>query len=137
RPVQELASLPGVEVTGSVPDVRPYVRRSAVMVAPLSIARGTQNKILEAMAMGVPVVTSSIGARGVDAVPGEHLIVADGAEATAQAVCHLLGHPEERRRLSQAGRARVRSHHDWEGAMARMDRIVAERLGNSLAAWAA
>ena len=60
--VQKLGQLPGVTVTGSVPDVRPFVRRSALMIAPLNIARGTQNKILEAMAMGVPVVTSRIAA---------------------------------------------------------------------------
>ena len=59
--VRQLGAIPGVTVTGSVPDVRPYVRRSALMVAPLNIARGTQNKILEAMALGVPVVTSAVG----------------------------------------------------------------------------
>ena len=65
--MRRLGDLPGVTVTGSVPDVRPYVRGSALMVAPLTIARGTQNKILEAMAMGVPVVTSRVAAGGVDA----------------------------------------------------------------------
>ena len=59
--IRRLGELPGVTVTGSVPDVRPYILRSAAMVAPLNIARGTQNKILEAMAMGVPVVTSPMG----------------------------------------------------------------------------
>src|SRR5207248_2686226 len=75
--VRDLQNLAGVTVTGSVPDVRPYLRRSALMVAPLNIARGTQNKILEAMAMGVPVVTSSVAAGGVDAQPPEHIVVAD------------------------------------------------------------
>jgi glycosyltransferase involved in cell wall biosynthesis len=74
--VRNLAELPGVTVTGSVPDVRPYLRRSALMVAPLNIARGTQNKILEAMAMGVPVVTSPAAAGGVDALPQDHFLVA-------------------------------------------------------------
>jgi len=68
--VRKLGALPGVTVTGSVPDVRPYARRSAATVAPLNIARGTQNKILEAMALGVPVITSRVAARGVDAEPG-------------------------------------------------------------------
>src|SRR4029077_8494418 len=86
-----LGALPGVTVTGSVPDGRPYVRGSALMVAPLSIARGTQNKILEAMAMGVPVVTSSIAAGGVDAVAGEHLLVADTPEQIAAAVLAIVG----------------------------------------------
>jgi len=73
--VRRLARQRGVTVTGSVPDVRPYLRRSALMVAPLNIARGTQNKILEAMAMGVPVVTSRIAAGGVDASAPAHFLV--------------------------------------------------------------
>ena len=82
--MRKLGELPGVTVTGSVPDVRPYLRRSALMVAPLNIARGTQNKILEAMAMGVPVVTSRIAAGGVDAADPEHFLAAvtpDGLRA--------------------------------------------------------
>src|SRR5690606_4053410 len=70
--VRQLAKLDGVEVTGSVADVRPYLHGSALSIAPLFIARGTQNKILECMAMGVPVVTSIEASKGVDAVPGEH-----------------------------------------------------------------
>ena len=76
-------------VTGSVPDVRPYVRRSA-LVAPLNIARGTQNKILEAMAMGVPVVASSVAAGGVDAVPEQHFLTANNHDERAAAVLRLL-----------------------------------------------
>lgn len=121
--IRQLGGLPGVTVTGSVPDVRPYVRRSAVMVAPLAIARGTQNKILEAMAMGVPVVTSSIAAGGVDAVPGEHLWVADSAQQLAEAVLRLVGDPAARDTLAAAGRARVLSHHDWAQSMKRLDAI--------------
>ncbi|HLX29161.1 MAG TPA: TIGR03087 family PEP-CTERM/XrtA system glycosyltransferase, partial [Casimicrobiaceae bacterium] len=74
--IRALGELPGATVTGSVDDVRPYLRRSAAMVAPLGIARGTQNKILEAMAAGVPVITSSIAAGGVDAIAGTDLLVA-------------------------------------------------------------
>ncbi len=114
----------GVTVTGSVPDVRPFVRRSAVMVAPLAIARGTQNKILEAMAMGVPVITSTIAAGGVDAVPGEHLLVADTPQQLADAVLAVVQNPTERQRLAQAGRQRVLSNHDWSQSMKRLDAII-------------
>jgi len=100
------------------------VRQSAVMVAPLAIARGTQNKILEAMAMGVPVVTSSVAANGVDVVPNEHLLVADDAQACAQAVLKVMENRDERRRLSDAGRARVMSHHHWPNSMRRMEAIL-------------
>ena len=122
--VRKLGELPGVTVTGSVPDVRPYVRRSALMVAPLNIARGTQNKILEAMAMGVPVVTSSAAAGGVDAIAQEHFLVARDHEEQARAVARILEDPNERRRLSTAGRSRTLTHHSWPASMQRLDAII-------------
>ena len=123
--MRALGELPGVTVTGSVPDVRPYIRGSALMVAPLAIARGTQNKILEAMAMGVPVVTSSIAAGGVDATAGEHLLVADSPAEMAAAILRITQDPAERQRLADAGRARMLSHHAWAGSMKRLDAIIA------------
>jgi len=122
--MRKLGELPGVTVTGSVPDVRPYVRKSALMVAPLSIARGTQNKILEAMAMGVPVVTSSIAAGGVDAVAGEHFLVADSPDECAQAILRIVDSPAERNRLAVSGRQRMLSHHAWPHSMTRLDGII-------------
>jgi polysaccharide biosynthesis protein PslH len=122
--VLALARLEGVVVTGSVPDVRPYVQASALTIAPLKIARGTQNKILEAMAMEVPVVCSRIAASGVDALPGEHLLVADGRQENVDTILRLLGDPAERARLARAGRARVVSHHAWPSAMKRLDGII-------------
>lgn len=122
--VRKLAELPGVTVTGSVPDVRPYVRRSAAMVAPLNIARGTQNKILEAMAMGVPVVTSPAAAGGVDAVQQEHFLVARDHTEQCAALLRVLEDAQERRRLALAGRARVLSHHAWPASMRRLDSII-------------
>ncbi len=122
--MRALGQRPGVTVTGSVPDVRPYIRGSAVMVAPLAIARGTQNKILEAMAMGVPVVTSSAAAGGVDAVAGQHLLVADAAADIAAAVLRVVEDPAERARLATAGRERMLSHHAWPRSMQRLDGII-------------
>jgi sugar transferase (PEP-CTERM/EpsH1 system associated) len=122
--MRALGDLPGVTVTGSVPDVRPYIRGSALMVAPLAIARGTQNKILEAMSMGVPVVTSSAAAGGVDAEAERHLLVADQPEPIAQAVLRLVEQPAERARLAGAGRERMLSHHDWAKSMLRLDTLI-------------
>src|SRR5262245_28769000 len=122
--VRKLAERPGVTVTGSVPDVRPYLQRSALMVAPLNIARGTQNKILEAMAAGVPVVTSGVAAGGVDAVSQEHFLVASAPEEQAAAILHVLDDRGERARLAAAGRDRMLSHHAWERSMQRLDRII-------------
>lgn len=122
--VRQLAELPGVTVTGSVPDVRPYILRSAAMVAPLNIARGTQNKILEAMAMGVPVVTSPAGAGGVDAEDGVHFLVGDRPAAYADACLRLMQDAGERARFSTAGRERMLTNHDWQASMRRLDTIV-------------
>jgi sugar transferase (PEP-CTERM/EpsH1 system associated) len=122
--VRKLGELPGVTVTGSVPDVRPYVRASAAMVAPLNIARGTQNKILEAMAMGVPVVTSGAAAGGVDAQNVEHFLVADTPSGYADAILRILDDPAERRRLAVAGRERMLTNHAWPNSMRRLDGIV-------------
>lgn len=130
--VRKLGELPGVTVTGSVPDVRPYATRSALTVAPLRIARGTQNKILEAMALGVPVVCSTAAAGGVDASPGEHLLTATTPGEYRDAILRILDDPAERARLAQAGRARVLSNHDWASSMKRLDAII-ERCIDSFA----
>jgi polysaccharide biosynthesis protein PslH len=117
--VTALAALPDVQVTGTVPDVRPYLAHAAVAVAPLRIARGIQNKVLEAMAMGRAVVASPEAFEGVRAVPGRDLLVAEGAEETAARVSGVLdgAHPG----LGTAGRAAVAAGHDWRATLARLD----------------
>lgn len=128
--VRRLAEIAGVTITGSVPDVRPFVRRALLMVAPLNIARGTQNKILEAMAMGVPVVTSRVAAGGVDARDGEHFLVASTPSEYAAAVERIASDPAERRRLAAAGRSRMLSHHAWDKSMHRLDGIIDRCIAN-------
>lgn len=135
--IRDLARLGGVRVTGSVPDVRPFLSRTALTVAPLTIARGTQNKILESMAMGVPVVCSVAASQGVDAVAGEHLLVASSPAGYVSSIGQILGSPELRGRLSRAARERILSHHAWERSMERLDRLIAgafERRGQTQAA---
>jgi len=131
RAVRRLAERPGIRVTGSVPDVRPHAQRAALSVAPLRIARGTQNKILESLAMGVPVVASALAARGTQAVPGEHLLTATTPAEFVAAITRVLDDPHERQRLSLAGRARMLSHHDWAASIRQLDdwihECVAER----------
>lgn len=124
--IKTLANAPRVTVTGSVPDVRPYVWESALTIAPLSIARGTQNKVLESMAMGVPVVASPAAARGVDAVPGEHLLTASDPAQLRDAVLKLMSDAQARARLARAGRERILSHHSWSAAMRRLDGLLVE-----------
>jgi sugar transferase (PEP-CTERM/EpsH1 system associated) len=125
RSIRNLALLPGVSVSGSVPDVRPHVQRAALSVAPLAIARGTPNKILESMAMGVPVVCSVAASRGVDARPGEDLLTASNADEYVQAMERILQSRENRNRLAERARSRAVSHHSWRSSMERLDRVLA------------
>jgi sugar transferase (PEP-CTERM/EpsH1 system associated) len=131
--IRNLGAVPGVTVTGSVEDVRPYVRRSALTIAPLRIARGTQNKILESLAMGVPVVASPQAAGGVDVVPGEHLLTASTPEENRDAILDLVGSAQRRGELSEAGHRRVRKHHDWNASMARLDMLLEGFTGGASA----
>ena len=120
--VRALAELPRVHVTGGVPDMRPYLAHAAVAVAPLRIARGIQNKVLEAMAMARPVVASPEAHEGVRAVAGRDLLVADGAEAMAAAVTQVLagGMPG----LGTRARTAVLAGYDWKATLARLDDIL-------------
>jgi len=126
--VQELGRLPGVTVTGFVDDPRDWLRRAAVSVAPLRIARGIQNKVLEAMAMGLPVVGTRSATQGVDGQAGRDYLVAETAEEQVEAVCGLLRQPERARELGRGARAFVEANYDWEVCLRPVDAIL-ERLG--------
>jgi len=117
--VQALGKLPGVIVTGTVPDVRPYLAHAAVSVAPLRVARGVQNKVLEAMAMALPVVVSPQALEGIDAAPGAEVVLADGAEAFAQAVTRVLG--EDDLALRARARERVERLYSWPSNLANIE----------------
>jgi sugar transferase (PEP-CTERM/EpsH1 system associated) len=121
--VRALARLPGVQVTGSVADTRPYLAHAAVAVAPLRIARGVQNKVLEAMAMARPVIVSPEAMEGLNAQPGREILVASGARAMAETVLGVLrgAHPD----LGAAGRAAVMRGHDWPVTLRRLDAALA------------
>ncbi|MBR0651050.1 TIGR03087 family PEP-CTERM/XrtA system glycosyltransferase [Roseomonas terrae] len=121
--VRALAALPGVHVAGAVPDTRPYMAHAAVAVAPLRIARGIQNKVLEAMAMARPVVASPEAFEGVQARAGRDLLVADGPAATIAAVQSVLagGHGG----LGAAARMAMAAGHDWRATLRRLDAALA------------
>jgi glycosyltransferase involved in cell wall biosynthesis len=127
--VRRLGELPGVTVTGAVPDVRPYYRQAAVCVAPLRIARGIQNKVLQSMALGVPVVATGAAARGLEARNEEHFLVEDDPGRFAQAVIGLLRDRDGRRRLAERARGFVERHHAWPAILARIEALVVEAAG--------
>jgi len=129
KQVEALAELPGVVVTGTVPDVRPYYRDAFAVVVPLRIGGGTRLKILEAMAAGVPVVSTRLGAEGLEAIAGVHFLQAEEPEDFRDAVVRL-NDPGEWQRLAAAGLELVRSRYDWPMLGDELHRFYLEVLGN-------
>ncbi len=111
---RRLAELPGVELAADVPDVRPYLARASVVVVPLRIARGIQNKVLEALAMGKPVVASPQSLEGLKVEPGVNVRQASTPEQWVEDIITLLDNAELRRQMGQAGRQYVEAHHRWD-----------------------
>jgi polysaccharide biosynthesis protein PslH len=123
REVQELSSHPQVTVTGTVAHLPPYLQRAAIAVAPIAYGAGIQNKVLEAMACGAPVVASSQAVSAIQAEPGREVLVADDAHGFAQALVGLLEDPGRRAALGQAGRSYVEKHHHWDVVARQLDSI--------------
>lgn len=111
--VKALAEKPGITVTGSVPDVRPYYQDALASVVPLRVGGGTRLKILEAMAAGTPVISTALGAEGLKVTVGHDLLVAETASEFAAAVGYLRSSPERTRQLGENGRAAARALYDW------------------------
>jgi glycosyltransferase involved in cell wall biosynthesis len=114
-------------VTGFVDDTRDWLRRASLAVAPLRIARGIQNKVLEALAMGLPLVGTTCATQGTEGTPGEHFLVEDTAEGEVEAVVRLLTDRSRAAELARAGRGFVEKHYDWEVVLGVLDEIVAGR----------
>jgi glycosyltransferase involved in cell wall biosynthesis len=117
--VRKLHNRSDVVVAGSVPDLEPYYRRAPLVVVPMRLGGGTRIKVLEALAHGKAVVTTSIGAEGLSLSRGEALEIADGPEAFADACVRLLENPEARRRLAENGRRQVLERYEWEAVLGR------------------
>jgi len=109
-----------VTLTGEVPDVRPYLRQATAVVVPIRMGGGTRLKIVEALAMGKPVVSTAVGCEGLNVRDGEHLVIADKPAEFALAVARLLADPATAGALGRAGRALVESEYSW--------RVAGERL---------
>ncbi|RSV43233.1 TIGR03087 family PEP-CTERM/XrtA system glycosyltransferase [Sphingomonas sp. ABOLE] len=120
--VQALAERPGILVTGTVPDVRDWLAAAALVVAPLQLARGIQNKVLEGMAMARAVVASPAAAEGID--HAGTLCVAEGADAFGDAVLRLLDAPDTATALGAAARARVIARYSWDARLAPLDALL-------------
>ena len=111
--VRAYGDIPGVTVTGEVPDVRPYYQRAWVQMVPLRIGGGTRLKIVESLAIGCPVVSTTIGAQGLDLNDGEHIRLADTPTDFAAAIAQVLGDATDRQRIATAGRLRTLKRYTW------------------------
>lgn len=121
--VQSLAQHPQVTVTGFVPDLRPYLRQATLAVAPITYGAGIQNKVLEAMACGTPVVASPKAASALRVTSGQELLLAEGADEFAAAILSVLSHPTQHAQLSQAGLHYVQQYHNWNNIAAQLETI--------------
>lgn len=122
--IARLADIPGVQVVGQVPDVRPYLANAALSMVPLHIARGIQNKVLESMAMAKATIVSSPALEGIKAIPGQHLLAANSPAEWMEATATLLNNAAKRRQIGEAGRAFVETYHRWENCLQPLDHLI-------------
>ena len=118
-----LAADPGIVVTGWVEDVRPYIAGAALYVIPLRIGGGTRLKVLEAMAMGKPIVSTALGCEGFEVEPGQELAIADTPDEFATTVLALLQDPDRRERMGRDARQYARSRYDWRMIVPLLERV--------------
>lgn len=128
---EQRAALPvieGVEFTGYVADVRPLIASSTLEVVPLRKGGGTRLKILEALALGTPVVSTSKGAEGLELQPGQDLLIADTPAAFAEATLQVLRDRQLRQQLGTAGRSAVQQHYDWRSIATNLSELITETV---------
>ena len=114
-----------IEVTGAVPDVAPYLARASVFVCPLRIGAGLKNKVLEALAMGIPVLATPLSVDGINVVNGESAIIAPVDQFAAE-TARLLGDEALRKRLSLKGRALIEAEYSWEKTASSYEQLYHE-----------
>jgi polysaccharide biosynthesis protein PslH len=123
REIQALGNHTAVTVTGTVPDLRPYLQKATIAVTPITYGAGIQNKVLEAMACGTPVVTTPKAISAIQAVPGRDLMVAADPAAFADTIIDLLEDASQQCLMSQAARQYVETHHHWHNIAAHLEQI--------------
>lgn len=121
---------PGIRFLGEVPDIRPHVARATAVCVPIRIGGGTRLKVLEALAMGKPVVSTAVGCEGVAVRDGEHLMIADDARAFASKIFEVFENPALRAALGRAGRRLIETRYSWDLAGARLESLYREIISD-------
>jgi glycosyltransferase involved in cell wall biosynthesis len=139
RPPEGILALtrdPAIEVTGYLPDLRSALGSATIAICPMTVRVGIQNKLLEAMAMGLPVVATAAAHGGLSATPGRDVLVAETPAGFAEQVCRLLNSPAARQQLGQAGRRFVELHHQWAASARQIaalyQRAIQSRTGRDV-----
>jgi polysaccharide biosynthesis protein PslH len=128
--VKALEELDGISVTGWVADARPYMRESSLYVVPIRMGGGVRFKVLEALAMGKPLLTTSMGADGVDLIADKHAVFADTAADFVEKAAQLLDNPAKRAELARAGREFVVDNYDWDKITPLLDKMLDGRMND-------
>ncbi len=131
-----LAADPRITVTGTVPDMRPYLAQATAALSPMRYGVGIQNKVLEAMAMATPVISTPQAISALQVQAGQEVLVADTPQAMAQAIVPLLSNEILRQQIGQAGRRYVETHHDWNKAAEKLEQIYLAAVGETLPVYA-
>ncbi len=132
REIRALGEHPSIIVTGTVSDIRPYLQQATIAVAPLTYGVGIQNKILEALSCGTPVITTPQAISALNATPGREVLVAKDPEAFAEHVLQLLVDSQRQQCIGQAGRLYVEKHHRWETIAAQLEGAYNETIHNGI-----
>jgi len=126
--IKNLDRIPGIEITGFVDDILPFYHQSDYFVAPFTIARGVQNKILQAFACGLPVFASSMGAEGIECKDGEHIIIAETASEYLTAIDKLESDPFLKSAISDAALKLIHDKYSWDGKLKTLDHFLDQPL---------
>lgn len=127
KKVQALAEIKGVVVTGFIEDILPYYQNADIMVAPFKVARGIQNKVLQGMASGLPVISSAAGAAGISCTDGVNILIAKTPEDYINAAVELLSNKLSYNNIQKAGRDLVVKHYSWDAKNAKLENILMGR----------
>ena len=125
--IVQLGKVAGIEVTGYVDDILPYYHQASIFIAPFRLARGVQNKILQAMACGLPVITTPLGAEGIACKPGEHLLTATTEADFIACIEQLLDSPRLQLALQTNGPELIRQHYSWDGVLQNLPALLQQR----------
>ena len=130
-PVAKISALsadPSIEITGFVEDIMPFFNQAHIFIAPFQISRGVQNKVLQAMSCGIPVVSTALGAEGIKAIHGSNMIIANTIDDFKNACIDLASNPSQRKTLGVNANTTINEYYSWEGVLSRLKQIIDENV---------